>query len=78
VCYNYGKNGHFIAQCPYERKNKTITKERSLTKTTRKTKNILRRSYMVKLMLDKNGTQVMRVSSQKMMKWQPSPSMAKL
>jgi hypothetical protein len=20
VCYNYGKNEHFIAQCPYERK----------------------------------------------------------
>jgi hypothetical protein len=20
VCYNYGKNRHFIAQCPYERK----------------------------------------------------------
>jgi hypothetical protein len=33
---------------------------------------------MVMLMLDKNGTQVMRVPSQKVMKWQPSPSRGKL
>jgi hypothetical protein len=33
---------------------------------------------MVKLMLDKNGTQVMRVPSRNVMKWQPSPSRAKL
>jgi hypothetical protein len=51
--------------------NRTVTRERSLTKATRKTRNILRRSLIVKLMLAKNGTQVMRVSSQKVMKWQP-------
>jgi hypothetical protein len=49
-------------------KKKTMTRERSLTKATRKKRNILRRSHMVKLMLDKNGTQVMRVPSQKVMK----------
>jgi hypothetical protein len=53
-----------------ERK-KTMTRERSLTKATRKTRNILRRSLMVKLILAKNETQVMRVPSQKVMKWQP-------
>jgi hypothetical protein len=49
---------------------KTVIRERSLTKATRKIGNILRRSLMVKLMLAKNGTQVMRVLSQKVMKWQ--------
>jgi hypothetical protein len=70
VCYNYGKNGHFITQCPYERK-KTMTRETSLTKALRKIRNILRRGLMAKLMLAKNGTQVMRIPSQKVMKWQP-------
>jgi hypothetical protein len=51
--------------------NRIVTRERSLTKATRKTRNILRRSLIVKLMLAKNVTQVMRVSSQKVMKWQP-------
>jgi hypothetical protein len=52
-------------------RKKTMTRERSLTKATRKTRNILRRSLMVKLILVKNRTQVMRVLSQKIMKWQP-------
>jgi hypothetical protein len=52
------------------RKN-TMTRERSLTKATRKIRNTLRRSLMVKPMLAKNGTQVMRVSNQKVMRWQP-------
>jgi hypothetical protein len=55
VCYNYGKNGHFVAQCPYERKEDD--------NDTRKTRNMLRRSPMVKLMLAKIGTKVMIVSS---------------
>jgi hypothetical protein len=45
-------------------RKKTMTRERNLTKTTKKTRYILR-SLMVKLMLVKNGTQVMRVPSQK-------------
>jgi hypothetical protein len=52
-------------------RKKTMTRERSLTKATRKTRDILRRSFMVKLMLAKNGTQVMRVPNQKAMTWQP-------
>jgi hypothetical protein len=52
-------------------RKKIITRERSLTKATRKIRNTLRRSLMVKLILVKNGTQVMRVLSQKVMKWQP-------
>jgi hypothetical protein len=63
VCYNCCKNGYFIAQCPYERKEEGNEKKRSLTKATRKTRGSQRRSPMVKLMLVMNGTQVMRVSS---------------
>jgi hypothetical protein len=37
VCYNCDKNGHFIAQCPYERK-KAMRRERSLTKGYKKDK----------------------------------------
>jgi hypothetical protein len=48
-------------------RSKIMTRERSLTKATRKIINILRRSLMVKLMLAKNRTQVMRVLNQKVM-----------
>jgi hypothetical protein len=48
-----------------------MTRERSLTKSKRKIRNTLRRSLMVKPILTKNGTQVMRVLSQKVMRWQP-------
>jgi hypothetical protein len=51
-------------------RKKTMIRERSLTKATRKIRNTIRRSLMVKLMLAKNGTQLMRVLSQKVMKWQ--------
>jgi hypothetical protein len=50
---------------------KIMTRERSLTKATRKIRNILRRSLMVKHMLAKNGTQVMRVPNRKATNWQP-------
>jgi hypothetical protein len=42
VCYNCGKNGLFIAQCPYEKKDNE--KKKSLTKATRKTRNSQRRA----------------------------------
>jgi hypothetical protein len=71
VCYNCGKNGYFIAQYPYERKDKDIDKKRRKTRATKRTKNSQRRSHMDKLMLVKNGTQVMRVLSQKVMTWKP-------
>jgi hypothetical protein len=52
-------------------RKKTMTRERSLTNATRKIRNTLRRSLMAKPMLSKNGTQVMRVPRQKVMRWQP-------
>jgi hypothetical protein len=65
-------NGHMRG------KRKTMRRKRSLTKAIRKIRNSQRISSMVKLMLVKNETQVMRVPSQKVMKWQPSLSRAKL
>jgi hypothetical protein len=32
VCYNYGKNEYFIAECPYERKKKDNEKKKKLDK----------------------------------------------
>jgi hypothetical protein len=58
-------------------RKKAMIREKSLTKAIRKIRNTLRRNFMVKLMLAKNGTQVMRVLSQKMMRWQPYLSRAK-
>jgi hypothetical protein len=48
-----------------------MIRERSLIKTTRKIRNTLKRRLIVKPMLAKNETQVMRVLSQKVMRWQP-------
>jgi hypothetical protein len=71
VCYNCGKNGTSLPNAHMRGRKKTMIRERSLIKATRKTRNILRRSLMVKLLLVKNRTQVMIVPSRKVMKWQP-------
>jgi hypothetical protein len=38
VCYSYGKNGHFIAQCPYERKEEDNDKRKEFDKGYKKDK----------------------------------------
>jgi hypothetical protein len=38
VCYNCGKNGHFIAQCPCERKEEGNDKKKKLDKGHKKDK----------------------------------------
>jgi hypothetical protein len=38
VCYNYGKNGYFIAQCPYERKKEDNNKRKKFDKGYKKDK----------------------------------------
>jgi hypothetical protein len=52
-------------------KKKIMIRERSLTNATRNIRNIIRRSLMIKLMLTKNETQVVRVPNMKAMTWQP-------
>jgi hypothetical protein len=52
-------------------RKKTMIREKNLTKATRKVRNTLRRSLMVKSMMAKNRTQVIRVLSWKVMRWQP-------
>jgi hypothetical protein len=38
VCYNYDKNGHFIVQCPYERKEEDNDKKKKFDKGYKKDK----------------------------------------
>jgi hypothetical protein len=38
VCYNYGKNGHFIIECPYERKEEDNDKRKKFDKGYKKNK----------------------------------------
>jgi hypothetical protein len=48
-------------------RKKTMARENFLIKAIRKTRNILRISLIIKLILAKNETQVMRVLNQKAM-----------
>jgi hypothetical protein len=43
VCYNYGKNGHFIAQCPYERKEEDNDKKKKFDKSYKKDKKFTKK-----------------------------------
>jgi hypothetical protein len=66
VCYNCGKSGYFIAQCPYKRKEDNDKKK--FDKSYKKDKKFTKKKPY-KLMSVKNETQVMRVLSQKVMTW---------
>jgi hypothetical protein len=43
VCYNYGKSGHFIAQCPYERKEEDNDKKKKFDKSYKKDKKFTKK-----------------------------------
>jgi hypothetical protein len=43
VCYNCDKNEHFIAQCPYERKEETNEKKKKLDKGYKKDKKFTKK-----------------------------------
>jgi hypothetical protein len=45
VCYNYDKNGHFITQYPYERKEEDNKKKRKLDKDYKKDKKFTKNPY---------------------------------
>jgi hypothetical protein len=45
VCYNCGKNGYFIAQCPYERKDEDNNKKKKKDKSYKDKKFTKKRSY---------------------------------
>jgi hypothetical protein len=70
VRYNYGKNEHFIAQFLYKRKEEDNNKRKKFDKCYKKDKKYTKKNLMVKPMLAKNGTQVMRVLSQKVIRLQ--------
>jgi predicted amidophosphoribosyltransferase len=43
VCYNCGKNRHFIAQCPYEKKEVDHEKKKKLDKGYKKDKKFTKK-----------------------------------
>jgi hypothetical protein len=45
VCYNCGKNGHFIAQCPYERRDDDENNNKKKDKTYTKDKDYKKKFY---------------------------------
>jgi hypothetical protein len=45
VCYNCGKNGHFIAHCPYDRKEKDNDKRKKFDKGYKKDKKYTKKKH---------------------------------
>jgi uncharacterized protein involved in tellurium resistance len=43
VCYNYKNNVHFIAQCPYERKDDDNDKKKKFDKSYKKDKKFMKK-----------------------------------
>jgi hypothetical protein len=75
TCYNCGKHGHFILIVPLSVGMMMMTRRRiSPTRRTRATREVIsptRRSPMVKLILVKSGTPMMRAPTPIVMVWQP-------
>jgi hypothetical protein len=75
TCYNYDKHDHFIANCPFERRDDDDDKKRNKpykrTSATREEISPTRRTPMVKFTLDKNGIPMMRALTPIATVWQP-------
>jgi hypothetical protein len=65
ICYNYDKNGHFIANCPFEhsdddeKKSKFYKKDKGYKRVI----SLIRRSSMTKLTLVKNEIPMIKAST---------------
>jgi hypothetical protein len=68
ACYNYGKYGHYIANCPYEHREEDDDKKKKRRRDTRKT-NTIRRKPMVRHTLIRSGTLMMRVPTLIVIVW---------
>jgi hypothetical protein len=68
ACYNYGKYGHYIANCPHERREEEDDKKKK--KVYKKDKHY-KKKPMVKLTLLMSGTRMMRVPTLITMVWPP-------
>jgi hypothetical protein len=71
MCYNCGKNEHFIAQCSYERKDEDNDKKKKIDKSYKKDKKFIKKKHYGQTLVGKNGTQLMRVPNRTMMTCQP-------
>jgi hypothetical protein len=43
MCYNYGKNANFIAQCPYQRKDEDNDKKKKIDNSYKKDKKFIKK-----------------------------------
>jgi hypothetical protein len=74
TCYNCGRNDHFIANCPFERrdndddkkKNKAYKKDKGYKRSDKPYK----KRPMVKVTLGKNGSPMIRAPTPIVMVWQ--------
>jgi hypothetical protein len=71
VCYNCGKNEHFIAQCPYERKKEENDKRNKFYKGYKKDKKYTKKKPYGQSHVGKEWNSSDEVPNQKVMRWQP-------
>jgi hypothetical protein len=73
TCYNCDKHGHFIANCPFERRDDSDDKKNykpyKKGRATKKATSLIKRSPMVKLTSGKNGSPKMRAPTLIVMVW---------
>jgi hypothetical protein len=82
TCYNCGKHGHFIANCPFEHRDNDDDDDKKKSKPYKKDKSYKRsdKPYKKKSYgaLVKNGSPMMRAPTLIVMVWQPLLSRGKV
>jgi hypothetical protein len=76
VCYNCGKNGHFIIQCPYERKEEGNDKRKKFDKGYTKDKKCTKKKPYGQAHVDQEWNSSDESSESKGDEWQPYLSRA--